>query len=354
MASVRKNRIFNQKDRFVEGWYWALPGAELSTGQVKPVRLLGRDLVVYRGADGRAVALDAYCPHMGAHLAEGRVEGNELRCFFHNWKFNAKGACVEAPCTDKVPRAATRAWPTAERLGMIWVWTGSEPSRELPYVPDLKDAECDALVGNRFIKNCHPNVMLINAIDENHFNSVHNLPVDLLMKTQAVNENVQTFSNTTCVPASNALLRMYGRLYQGPLTYSMCYHFGSTGTVTVGPDMMHFHIMFALRLIEDGKAEGQTILITRRRPGLFGQAFNRAALAATKLVGDYFAKGDTQVFKTMKFDFLTPTKADHAIIDFVQHVDAQHALSFGSWAPVSDETAATDSDGRRSLEVLHA
>jgi nitrite reductase/ring-hydroxylating ferredoxin subunit len=26
--------------------------------------------VVYRGENGRVVALDAYCPHMGAHLAD--------------------------------------------------------------------------------------------------------------------------------------------------------------------------------------------------------------------------------------------------------------------------------------------
>jgi hypothetical protein len=164
------------------------------------------------------------------------------------------------------------------------------------------------------------------------------------MKTVAVNENVQTFSNTTHVPDSNLFTRAIGRFYAGPLTYSMCYHYGASGTVTVGPDFMHFHIMFALRLIDGGKTEGQTILITKKRDGVHGRVFNRAALAATKVVGDYFAKGDTQVFQTMKFDFKTPTKADHAIIDFVQHVDQQRAVSYGDWAPA-------DGTARKSLEV---
>ena len=70
--------------------------------------------------------------------------------------------------------------------------------------------------------------------------------------------------------------------------------------------------MFALRMLPGGKTEGQTILITKKRDGVGGRAFNRAVLAATKVVGDYFAKGDTQVFQTMQFDFKTPTKADHA------------------------------------------
>lgn len=347
MSSVRNTSIFNNSQRFVEGWYWALSSAELKRKEVKAVSLLGRDLVVYRGEDGRAVAMDAYCPHMGAHLAEGRVQGNDLRCFFHDWRFDCSGTCVEAPRTDKPPRARVRTWPTAEHYGMIWVWTGEDPKRELPYVPELVDEKVDVLLGNRFVKGCHPNVVLINAIDENHFNSVHNLPVDLHMQTDIINENVVKFSNTTDVPESNPFTRAIGKFYDGPLTYSMCYHFASSGTVTVGPDLMHFHIMFALRLIEGGKAEGQTILVTKHRPGLAGQAFNRVALAATRVVGDYFAKGDTQVFQTMKFDFANPIKADHAIIDFIQHTEKQRALSWGRWEPV------VDADGRKHLEVVN-
>ena len=71
--SVRNTKVFNQSDRFVEGWHWLLPSRELQRSQVKAVRLLGRELVVYRSDAGQVYAADAYCPHMGAHLAEGRV-----------------------------------------------------------------------------------------------------------------------------------------------------------------------------------------------------------------------------------------------------------------------------------------
>ena len=348
MSTLTKNTIFNRSDRFAEGWYWALASRELRKGEVKPVTLLGRELAVYRGENGEAVVMDAYCPHMGAHLAEGRVDGNALRCFFHDWKFDPSGDCVEVPCLTKAPRAKVRTWPTQEHLGMVWVWAGDGEPGELPYVPELKDEECDALVSNRFIKECHPNVVLINAIDEHHFNSVHNLPVDLYMETRAQSLHSVMFSNTTPVPEGNPLVRMYGKLYDGPLTYSMCYHYASSGTVTVGPDAFHFHIMFALRPIEGGRAEGQTILVTKLRPGAAGQAFNRVVLGATKVVGDYFAKGDTQVFRTIRFDFQTPTKADHAIIDFIKHCDAQPARCWGSWE-AADESAPTS----RSLDVLH-
>lgn len=344
MNSVRENTTFNRPDRFIEGWHWALASDDLAPGEVRALTLLGRDLVLYRGTGGRAVAMDAYCPHMGAHLAEGHVDGDGLRCFFHDWKFGPDGACTEVPCLPEPPRARVRTWPTAEQYGLIWVWTGDEPLHDLPYVPELKDEPCDARLATRFIKNCHPNVVLINAIDEHHFNSVHSLPVDLHMATETIDTHVQTFSNTTEVPTSNVFTRALKRFYAGPLTYSMCYHFGSSGTVTLGPDGLHFHIMFALRLIDGGRTEGQTVLITRRRDGLLGRAWNDVALRLTKLVGDYFAKGDTQVFQTMRFDFRTPTRADHAIIDFIRHVEGQPARAYGSWTPVDEAGPAVKPD----------
>src|SRR4051812_2652739 len=86
MSALVETRIFNQKDRLIEGWYWLLRSKDLKAGRTRAVSFMGRDLVVYRGENGKAFAMDAYCPHMGAHLAEGKVEGNEIRCMFHNWK----------------------------------------------------------------------------------------------------------------------------------------------------------------------------------------------------------------------------------------------------------------------------
>src|SRR5262249_6118774 len=140
----------------------------------------GRELVLYRSTSGRVTALDAYCPHMGAHLAEGKVEGEALRCLFHYWKFDAAGKCIEIPCQPEcgfVPPIQT--WQVAEKYGLIWLWAGKEPSHELPFVPELEHQECETVLENRFTKECHPKVMMINAIDAQHFNSVHPLPVNL-------------------------------------------------------------------------------------------------------------------------------------------------------------------------------
>ena len=91
MSALTRTKIFNQPQSVVETWYWAMKSKDLKKGQVKPLNFLGRELAVYRGEDGVARAVDAYCPHMGAHLAEGTVDGRGLRCFFHHWKYDEQG-----------------------------------------------------------------------------------------------------------------------------------------------------------------------------------------------------------------------------------------------------------------------
>ncbi|HHP7245378.1 MAG TPA: Rieske 2Fe-2S domain-containing protein [Elainellaceae cyanobacterium] len=324
------SQLFNNPSSFVEGWYWAIPSHQLKPNSVKPVTIMGRDLALYRTSKEDAVAMDAYCPHMGAHLAEGTVAGDRLRCFFHNWMFDATGRCVDAPCLDNPPCVRQAVFPTAEQYGMVWVWTGDRPTHPPPFVPDLDGKECDVAFGSRFEKNCHPNVVMINAIDANHFNTVHNFPAKIEFAAQEF-RNAITFSNTTRGGDASRFVRLIRPFYQNEITYRMCYWYGSTGTVTLGPDGFHFYIMFALRMLEGGKTEGQTLLITPNRSGLHGWLLNRAVLWLTKRVGNYFATGDTRIFQTIRFSLKTPTKADRSILQFVEHVERQPALRWGTW-----------------------
>ena len=337
ISSYRYTQIFNHPRRFIEGWYWAIPSKKLRKGQVKPVSLLGRELAIYRTMNGELVCFDAYCPQMGAHLAEGKVEGEGLRCLFHNWKFDSKGNCVDVPCLGTALPLQLKTWQVGEKYGMVWVWTGETPAQPLPFVPELENFECHSLLTSEFVKNCHPNVVMINAIDAHHFNTVHNLPLEIIFRKQQLNENAVIFNNVTRGGEDSFLMKLIRPFYKKAVTYSMCYWYGSIGTVTLGPDFLHFHIMFALRLVENGKAEGQTILITKKRRGIFGWLFNRIVPWITKLVGEYFAKGDTQIFQTINFDFQTPTKADNSILQFIQNVEKQKALRWGSWEAVDDD-----------------
>src|SRR3984885_286216 len=73
--------------------YW-MPIAgvsELVETTVKPLRLLGEDLVLYRDRGGRYGLLDRHCPHRRADLAYGFTEDCGLRCNYHGWLFDDRG-----------------------------------------------------------------------------------------------------------------------------------------------------------------------------------------------------------------------------------------------------------------------
>ena len=331
-----KNPVFNRSDRFVEGWYWAMPCHSLNPGQAKSLTLMGKNLVLYRTHSQKVVALDGYCPHMGAALAQGKVEGNTIRCPLHRWQFDKSGQCIKIPACGEHHElmADTRltSWSTAEHYGMIWVWTGDTPRYPPPYVPELDGVDCDAALSYRFERNCHPNVLMINAIDAHHFNSVHNLPLEVRFRASSLNENALCLENTTRGGEASQFVKLIRPLYKNEVTYKMCYWYGSTGTVTVGPDFFHFHIMFALRPVAGGKTEGWTLLITPKR--FAGVLINPVVLWITRQVAAYFATGDIQVFQGIQFDFKTPLKADQSIVQFAQHVNRQKALNWGDWSSV--------------------
>ena len=117
---------------FPFAWYVVCFSDELAAGEVRPVRLLARDLVLWRGHDGEAHVMDAYCPHLGANLAiGGRVEGNDLVCPYHWWHWDGDGANTHIPYSDRTNgRARVHAYPVIERNGFVLFWYHPDPRVE--------------------------------------------------------------------------------------------------------------------------------------------------------------------------------------------------------------------------------
>ena len=113
--------------------------AELDDKSMKPMRLLGENLVLYRDQAGNYGLLDRHCPHRHADLSYGWVEGCGLRCNYHGWLMNETGACIEQPYDDTVnprsrakERCSTKAYPVKECAGLLWAYMGPQPVPELP------------------------------------------------------------------------------------------------------------------------------------------------------------------------------------------------------------------------------
>lgn len=83
------------------------------------VRVAGREIVVFRTASGALGALDDRCPHRGMRLSLGAVEGEELVCRYHGWRYRNDGS-GRIPATPAARPCAER-FDVVERLGAIWV-----------------------------------------------------------------------------------------------------------------------------------------------------------------------------------------------------------------------------------------
>ena len=127
---------------FPYGWYGMCWSDELAAGDVRALHYFDRELVLWRDAAGAAHVADAFCPHLGAHLGHGgRVEGCELVCPFHGWRFDASGRNVAIPYAKRAhPTARLSMWPSCERNGLVLAWyhpAGLPPSFEIPEIPAL-------------------------------------------------------------------------------------------------------------------------------------------------------------------------------------------------------------------------
>lgn len=158
-------------------WYVAVPSRTLRRSPVA-LDLFGRELVAWRDGAGRAVVMERFCPHQGASLALGVVNGGTLRCPFHAWRFDGAGSCVSVPGLERIPPTArVRTYPVQERYGFVWVWYGSaEPLHELPDFPPLAADRGDYL-GFRYEDVTTGTVrhLLENAVDYHHFLTLHGL-----------------------------------------------------------------------------------------------------------------------------------------------------------------------------------
>ncbi|KAH6945539.1 hypothetical protein HPB50_008915 [Hyalomma asiaticum] len=166
---------------FPNGWIPVMESTELAVGQVKRLDVFGEDLVAFRTDDGVAHVLDAYCPHLGAHLGVmGRVVGDCIECPFHGWRFQGDtGACTHVPYASKVPDfVKIKKWTTDEILGLLFVWYHAEsqpPSWHIGDVPEVASIDLSGSVRWHCENHisCHIQELAENAADVAHFDFLH-------------------------------------------------------------------------------------------------------------------------------------------------------------------------------------
>jgi phenylpropionate dioxygenase-like ring-hydroxylating dioxygenase large terminal subunit len=158
-----------------EGWYCVAFSHDLAPREVRAVRYFDRELVLYRTASGVARLVDAFCPHLGAHLGHGgRVEGELLRCGFHGFCFEPhEGRCVSTSYGHKPPRAALSTYAVREMHGLVLAYFHPHDVAPTWEIPDLDIDGWSPMSTDRLELRGHPQESSENSVDLGHFTVVH-------------------------------------------------------------------------------------------------------------------------------------------------------------------------------------
>jgi phenylpropionate dioxygenase-like ring-hydroxylating dioxygenase large terminal subunit len=156
-------------------WHPVADAAQLPPGTLKAVRLLERDIVLWRDSDGTVHAWEDRCPHRGTRLSIGRIVDDQLICAYHGWRFASSGRCVHFPALPAVTppeSACARAYRAAEQYGLVWLCVGEPQGEILPFPeyhnPGLRKVVC----GPYEVHSSGPRIVE-NFLDMAHFPFVH-------------------------------------------------------------------------------------------------------------------------------------------------------------------------------------
>jgi len=154
-------------------WQPVFLSRHLQAGHAVPIRVMSEDFTLYRGEGGAAHVVAFRCAHRGTQLSTGWVEGDCIRCFYHGWKYDGSGLCVEQPAEDAgfAAKVRIRSYPTREYLGLVFAFLGEGEAPSLPRYPEFEQA--GVLNATTYWRACNYFNNVENALDPVHTAFVH-------------------------------------------------------------------------------------------------------------------------------------------------------------------------------------
>lgn len=189
-----RNCTFQESDWNVLAPFW-YPVAFSHEVKDKPfaAKLLDERIVLYRLADGRVSVARDLCLHRGVPLSMGFIEGDNLVCAYHGFRYDGEGLCVCIPAHPGAaipPKLKLQSYPAEERYGLVWVRLVDDGPRPLPefgmwdapdYLQVLPDSvDIKAAAGRQiegFLDVSHFSFVHVESFGERNNPEVPNYPV---------------------------------------------------------------------------------------------------------------------------------------------------------------------------------
>ena len=157
-------------------WYVAASVDEVDA-TLRGITVLGEHVCVFRTAGGEVIGLEDACPHRKLPLSKGRLKDDQVECGYHGLTFDCAGKCVWAPGEGRIPsNANVRAYPMAERYGLVWIWMGNPAladEGEIFQIEHWGDPAGGVNRGEAMALDCNYLLMCDNLLDPSHVAWVH-------------------------------------------------------------------------------------------------------------------------------------------------------------------------------------
>ena len=200
------------KTGYREYWYPAIEANKVGRKKYglfgarggKRVKLLGEDVVIFKGKDGKFGAVWNRCPHRGALLSFGRCEfEGTISCPYHGYTFDETGLCVgaltEGPESGLNGKLRVKSYPTKVVNGIVFVWMGQ--TQPVPIEEDMPKEFFD----KNFIVHTYSKVWPINwsiTIEnsgDSHNSYIHRFRMRRLLNMEAFRQLPAYWSGTRVV-----------------------------------------------------------------------------------------------------------------------------------------------------------
>ena len=155
-------------------WYAVEQAHKIKPGKVIEVIFWKRSIALYRAQDGSFHALENRCAHRQLKLSLGEVEGCQLVCAYHGWKYDQTGRRADIAATaisTKGIKPSIKSYPVKVRYGLVWLFPGNPELAEQRMIPDIPELEgpgrwaCEPIV---FTFKAHHSMVIDNVSDFTH------------------------------------------------------------------------------------------------------------------------------------------------------------------------------------------
>jgi 5,5'-dehydrodivanillate O-demethylase oxygenase subunit len=155
-------------------WQPVYLSRDLAVGSAKPILIMGERFTLYRGQSGTPYIVGHRCAHRRTQMSIGWVRDDNIQCFYHGWKYDGSGACVERPAENRsgpVANITIGSRPTREHLGLIYGYFGPDAPPAFPPYPMFEEGGIIENLTEEF--PCNWFQTYENFADEVHIAFVH-------------------------------------------------------------------------------------------------------------------------------------------------------------------------------------